>query len=142
MIDTWQFWVGIAYFGLAAVTVALWVNYSRVSNDQRKTTIIEAAREADITANATGQYEACVKGIPLSVKINKFVHGVEVVHEVLYRNSLASHRAQDPNSPLYKTQTQNIRRLKAAFAAARGIHFPVRTKAYCIALRNRLQQKR
>jgi hypothetical protein len=137
LLDNWQFWVGIAYIGLACIIVALWVNYSRVSRDQTHTAEVVAARHADIVASAEAQYAQCVKSIPTLTNINHFIHGVEEVHRILLVNSIAAHRATPPGSPLYRQQILNIRRLHDAFKSAKKVQFAVATQAKCLAIKER-----
>lgn len=132
LLDTWQFWVGIAYLGLVVMTVALWVNYVRVSADQRRTAIVIAEREADIQA----QYLQCVKNAPLVAKFDKFVQNVEIVHATLLKNSIESHRATPRSSALYRAQIRNIRRLRNAQIDVKGLKIPIVTQKDCLAARN------
>ncbi len=131
-LDSWPFWVGIAYFGLAAVTVALWVNYTRVSTDQRHTAIVVAERGADIQA----QYQVCLKSVPVIGKFDRFVHGVQTVNETLLRNSIASHTATPRGTALYRAQVRNIARLRGALRETSGLSIPIATKKECLRARN------
>ena len=117
LFDNWQFWMGVAYVGLGCVVVALWVNFERVSGDQRHTAIVVAERGADIQA----QYQACLKTVPVIAKFNLFVQGVQTVDNALLRNSVASHNATPPDSPLYAQQIRNIARLHKALRDERGL---------------------
>lgn len=141
LLDSWQFWVGVAYVGLACVVVALWVNYSRVSREQVQTERVSAARHADIVANAEAQYQQCVKSIPALIRINRFLHGVQDEHRILLVNSLASHQATPKDTALWKAQLVNIRRLRRASEEVQGVHFPVPTRKSCVALRDRLLKR-
>jgi hypothetical protein len=137
LLDSWQFWVGIAYFGLACVVVALWVNYNRVSRDQVRTAEVVAARHADLVASAEAQYTQCVKSIPTLRNINAFINGVEEVHQILLVNSIAAHKATPPGSALYQQQIMNIARLRDAFATAKNVHFTIASKAKCLATKEK-----
>lgn len=141
ILDTWQFWIGVAYFGLVCVVVALWIGFSRVSTDQARTERIQAARHADIVANADAQYQQCVKSIPTLRRVDGFLEGVREVHHILLVNSEASHQATPPGSALYQTQKRNIERLRDAFKKVNGVKFPIPTHSSCVALRNRLEAK-
>jgi hypothetical protein len=130
-LDGWQFWVGVAYFGLAMVTVALWVSFARETRQAQ-------ARRADIIANADAQYTQCITSIPTLGRIDSFIDGVRGTNAVLLRNALASHAATPPGSELYRVQILNIARLRASVKSAEGVRFPIPTRAECSALRNRL----
>jgi hypothetical protein len=134
-LDSWHFWVGIAYFGLVGVTVALWINFSRVDRQAQ-------ARHADIVANADSQYTQCVTSIPTLERINRFIAGVEETNAILLRNSLASHDATPPGTPLYQAQIANISRFRDALQSAKGVRFPIPTLKSCLALRTRLVTSR
>lgn len=141
LLDSWQFWVGVAYIGLACVVVALWVNYSRVSNEQVQTERVAAARHADIIANAEAQYQQCVKSIPALTRINRFLHGVQDEHQTLLLNSLASHAATPKDTAIWHAQLANIRRLRRASREVQGVKFPIPTTKSCVALKRKLLRK-
>ncbi len=132
LLDSWQFWVGIAYFGLACVVVALWVNFGRVATDQRRTAIVVAERGADIEA----QYQVCLRSIPVLAQFNRFVKGVQSVDSALLRNSIASHEATDPASALYQAQIANIARLRSALGDTIGLTLPTVNRQACEAARD------
>ncbi len=140
-VDTWHFWVGIAYFAIVAVIVALWVNYNQVSRDQSRTAQLVAARHADVVANADAQYIQCVKSIPTLTRINLFLNGVQSVDGVLLKNSLAVHSVT-PAGPTFQAQIKNIARLRRALHDVSGVRFPVPSAASCVVLRNRLQENK
>lgn len=140
-MDDWKFWMGLAYFGLALVVIALWINYDRVSADQARTTRIVAARHADVIANADAQYQQCVKSIPTLTHVNHFLRGVQEVERVLIINSHANHMATPPGSDLYRTQAKNLLRLEDAIRSTHGVDFTVPTKPKCLALKQRLTKE-
>lgn len=137
-LDDWRFWMGIAYFGLVLVTVALWINYDRVSADTARTIKVEAARHADIVANADAQYTQCVESIPTLRHVNDFIVGVAGLEQALLKNNIAAHQATPPTTPLYAAQILNIARLRVAIRSAKQVAFTVPTKATCVALRDSL----
>ena len=88
-LDNWRLWVGVAYFGLAAVVVALFFVNQRTQRaiaDQQRAAGVHTA---EIVANATSQYHLCLASIPELREINAFVAGVKVVHDTLLANSEA-----------------------------------------------------
>lgn len=132
-LDSWHFWVAVAYFGLVVMTVVVWANYSRVSKEERRTAIVAAERGADIAA----QYQQCIKSIPLLRKFNRFVAGVQLEHATLLRNAVATHRATPPGSDVYRAQVGNIIRLREANDAVTGLALPVVTVHQCQLARDR-----
>ncbi len=140
-LDDWKFWMGVAYFGLVCVTVALWVGYGRLAADQIRTANVVAERHADIIANADAQYQQCVQSIPTLTRVNTFVRGVQDLHKILLENSIASHAATPPGSALYAQQIINIKRLERTVREVQKVGFPVPTHAQCGALRDRLERK-
>lgn len=125
-IDSWQFWVGVAYFGLVILTIFLYVNYSNEAADA-------AARKAD----ANNRVAECIASIPELQRTNDFVKGAELVGEVLLANSIASHLATPAGSELYRTQQKNIDHLKHALKTQQEIQqFPIPTIKQCQAERN------
>jgi hypothetical protein len=143
LLDSWQFWVGIAYFGLTCVVVALWIAFGRVSADQAKTADLDARRHADIVATAESQYTQCVRSIPVSEKVNKFVAGVQELGDVLLVNSISSHGVARPGSLLYDRQAKNISRLRDALKKVRAVKaFPVPSVAKCIAIKQKEESKK
>jgi hypothetical protein len=131
LLDSWQFWVGVAYFGLALVVIALWVNYDRVSADQKRTAIITAERIADTQS----QYVECVKSIPLLKRVNTFFDGEHLLGQTLIKNSIANHQATPPGTPLYRAQIANLERLRKSLSETTNVHISVPTKKQCNLLR-------
>lgn len=137
-MDTFNFWVGIAYFGLVAVVVALYFLNQNTAANIRRTAADEATHAAEIRSSAESRYSECLNSIPVLVKINRFIEGERIVDGALVENSEANLAATPSGSALYATRVANLRRLRAAKAAAFEVKFPVPTRAACAALRRRL----
>jgi hypothetical protein len=137
-LDNWKLWVGIAYFGLSAVVVALFfVNQStqRTLNNQTKE---QVTHRAEIVANANSRFSQCRASIPELSEINRFVDGVQTVEEALVKNSAASVAATKTTDPQYKTRVKNLQRLRAAKQATSHVRFPVPTLSECATLKAQL----
>lgn len=137
-LDTFNFWVGIAYFGLAAVVVALYFVNQDTARNISRTTADEARHAAEISSNATSRYQECLGSIPELRSINRFIDGAATVDKALVENSQANLTATPKTSPLYAVRIANLRRLENAEAAAYQVRFPIPTRADCAALRARL----
>lgn len=92
---------------------------------------VETARQATADAN----YAQCLRSIPFVQQVNEFIKGVETVADVLLINSEAMHAITEKGTPVYRQQTINIRRLRAAIVAGSGVRFPVPTEDVCSARR-------
>lgn len=140
-LDNWKLWVGVAYFGLAAVVVALFF----INQNTQKTVVNqakdEAAHKAEIVANADAQFNQCIVSMPTLGEINKFISGVQIVESALVLNSAAVVTATPMNDPQYNTRVRNLERLQDAQAAASHVKFPVPTRAQCKSLRARLMKE-
>ena len=134
-VDRWPFWL-IVDFLILGILVAVLVGVNNRANRAAS----EAAREqavriADRNANASASYRQCVGSIPVLRKIDRFIRGVQLVHDTLYRNALAVHASTKPGTPVYRSQAENLERLRRADLAARGVEIPIPTKAKCLARR-------
>ena len=106
-LGDWQVWVGIAYFGLAAVVVALFVLFNRTAHE-------EAVRAATARSAAAAQVGQCFS----SSKNGPVARGFFDAHKALIDNSIATTeaalRVAKPNDPLRQVRVQSLRRLFAA----------------------------
>lgn len=137
-LDNWRVWVGIAYFGLAAVVVALFfVNQntqSAVAHQARD----EATHRAEIHANAVSQFNQCLASIPVLTKINGFIAGDRIIRNTLVTNSEKVYLATPAASPQFAVRKANWLRLKEARADAYEVQFPVPSKESCRVLKAKL----
>lgn len=137
-LDSFNFWVAVAYVGLVAVVVALFFINQNTTANVKRTTADEAAHSAEILSSARSRYQECVASIPVLTKINGYLDGTRIVDRALVANSAANLAATPPGSALYWTRVQNLARLERAARSAKGVKFPVPTKQDCTALRRRL----
>ena len=131
VLEPSKWWVLIFVIGLVAINVWTLTIYRSQSRD-------EARHAAAITANAQGQYVACVKSIPVLRKINAFISGSRIVDDALVTNSLANLHVTMRGTHLYAVRLSNLARLERARTEAAQVKFPVPTIASCAALRRRL----
>lgn len=140
-LDSFDFWVAVSYFGLVALMVGLFfVNRSTQHTISRQARD-EAARSAEIVANAQSQYHLCLSSIPTLRKIDAFIQGQRVTTDALVTNSKAALAATAKNDPLYELRVRNLHRLQSAERAAAVVKFPIPTAAQCAALRRSLIAK-
>jgi hypothetical protein len=137
-MDTWAFWVGIAYFGLALVVLSLFFVNQKTSRNIRRTAADEAAHTAEIVANARTRYTSCISSIPELAKINRFIHGVQDLHRAQEDAAKAILDNTGPADPLYRIRVKNYWRFKHAADAVAGVNFRVPTRETCRQLRDRL----
>lgn len=131
-LSDWRTWIGIAYFGLVAVVVALGVYNSRLNDNIRETARISAARDAEIRMNTVTRRQQCLQSIPSLKKINMFLEGVRNAHEVLLINAKAALDQTSPSDRLYRLRKESLERLKKASADVEIPAFPVPTKKKCL----------
>lgn len=137
-LDSFNFWIGVAYLGLAAVVVVLFILNQRSSDNIRRTAADEAAHSAEIVSAARSRYQQCVGSIPELAKINRFIRGVQLLHIAQEQNALAVLKVTPRHDPTYMARYQSYLRFKAAADKVKGVHFDVATVAECRALRKRL----
>lgn len=137
-LDNWKLWVGIAYFGLSAVVVALFFINQNTQGAVAHQARDEATHHAEIVANATSQYHQCLTSIPVFGQINNFIDGVREVEETLVVNSAAVVASTPRMDPEYKTRVENLQRLRDSSAAAAHVKFPVPTTDSCKTLEAKL----
>jgi hypothetical protein len=134
-LDNWKLWVGVAYFGLVAMIVSLYFVNARTTRAVALQAAAAARTNTEHRLNAQSDYHACVVSIPALRKINRFVNGVQVLHQALLLNAVKAHEATPPGSALYRQQVANIARLSRSVDAVSGVAFPGPTVAECRARR-------
>lgn len=140
-LDSFDFWVAVAYFGLVALMVGLFFVNQNTQHALSRQAKDEATHAAEIGANAQSQYHLCVSSIPTLRKINAFIDGQRVTAAALVTNSKANLAATQKNDPLYELRVRNLHRLQRAERAAAVVKFPIPTAAQCAALRRSLIAK-
>ena len=118
-------WRGVKLALELAACVAILVALVVINgNANRSKAIIEA------------NYSTCVTSIPFLKKFNRAMKGAETVANVLLFNAEAMHDITEPGTEVYRTQTRNIARLRAAINSGSGVRIPVPTEAVCKARRD------
>jgi len=124
-LDSWQFWVGVAYFGLACCVVGLYFVNSRTQRE-------EAIRISTARAAAQAQERRCIESRPVLMKVNRFFEGSQDLAATLVENSQANLAATPIDDPLRPTRVKNLRRLAAAYRKVLDVDdFPVPTVDQC-----------
>ncbi len=134
-LSVWQFWMVVAYVGLAAVVVALYVLFGRTAHD-------EAIRAAAQKSAATSQAATCF----ISVKNAPVIAGFLQEQDALIDNgllaNLAAIKASGPSDPLNGVRERAVIRLTAAKANERRLERLIATttptKAKCLVLAHKL----
>lgn len=129
-LSDWHVWVGIAYFGLAAVVVALYVLFGRTAHE-------EANRAASARSAASTQVGQCF----VAVRNAPVVEGFLKSHEAIIDNGLLTNRAlirESPGDPANPVRRSAIARLMEAAENAhqlsRLISATTPTRKSCLAL--------
>lgn len=131
-LDDWPFWVGVAYFGLVSVVVALYFLNSRTAQAQADSARNEAVRIAEQRAAAESAYSRCADSIKPTRKVSTHVMGVNEAFQVLLANSIRNHQATPPSNPQYEAQQVNIRNLRKAIRKVAAVKsFPAPTVKEC-----------
>lgn len=123
VLDSWRFWMTIAFVALAAIVVWQFFLTQRSIKEQ-------SAREARIQSD----YQSCIRSIPSLTKISRHVEGVNELAVILVRNSKSL-----IHTPPLRVRQMNYALLVAAqkkIAAVKS--FPVPTVASCEARRRQL----
>ena len=130
-LDSWKFWVAVAYAGLAGVLLGLYVLFENQSNETaRRIAIQRSAAQASVSACVTS-----VKNAPLS-------RGFAEAHRALVANQIltttAALQASPSSDPLYEVRLASLHRLEKAMANADKLIMVVKdttpTKARCNAI--------
>lgn len=117
-------------FALGAIAIITWTLtiYKAQARD-------EATHEAEIVANADGQYNQCVASIPVLSKINGFIAGDRIIRNTLVKNSYGTYISTPRSSGQYEVRKANWLRLRQARVAAYQVKFPVPSQPQCAARR-------
>lgn len=137
-LDTFNFWIGVAYFGLVAVVVALYFINNTTSRYIARTAADEAKHAAEISSNAQNRYQECLGSIPELTKINRFVGGVQELHVAQEHAALNLLKITPKGGPMYRVRYENYLRFKSAADKVKGVQFHVPTVHDCDDLRDRL----
>lgn len=110
-LDDWRFWVGVAYFGIAAVVLGLYVLFSRQTNETAKRVAIQRA-------NAQAQVSQCANAVRNAPVVDGFAeaHHALIVNQIL--TTTAALQVAAPGDPLTKVRLASLRRLEVALTNA------------------------
>lgn len=105
-LDDWRFWVGVAYFGLAAVVMGLYLLFGRQSAEAAKRAAIQRASALSEVSNCANS----VKNAPVG-------RGFIATQRAIITNSIltttAALQAEDANDPLRHVRLASLARLEA-----------------------------
>jgi hypothetical protein len=125
-LDSWQFWITVAFFIIAGLAIAAVVNRSSIGSEHA------ARQQAGIA-----RVEQCLRARRvLYPKLNRYFAGTAVVAHTLVENSVAAHRATPPGTKIYRTQVHNLARLRRAVHNVEAFRLPIPTAASCEKLRS------
>lgn len=132
ILDSWQFWIGVAFFVLALVVVWLFVLNQRTTRTEAAAAAERAVLAERQRAAANSNYAACIVSIPQLTRISRHLGGVNDLADVLLTNSREIARATPKNEPAYRTRIANLARLETAAAKIAAIKaLPVPTVKQC-----------
>lgn len=138
VLNNWWFWVGIAYFGLAAVVVALYINYGNTAEATSKANRQEAISVAATKAANVNAVNQCFT----SVKNQPIIEGFADGQLALIDNSLLLIQSAINNSPsddpLLAGRQASLKRLAVAKVNSLALRALIaqqsRSREECIAL--------
>lgn len=116
-LDSWRFWIGVAYAGIVLLFVCILVLFSKQINSQARERERAAADVAAATAQAkianAAQVGSCVTAWRTAPNVLRILD----LLDVLASNSIIANTAalqQDPGSPLTDVRKASLRRLAPA----------------------------
>jgi hypothetical protein len=134
ILSGWQFWITLAYFGIAATVVALWFAFGKIAHE-------EANRAASIKAANATQVGQCFTG----AKNGPVTKGFVAANLAVIDNSIIANRQAletQPDSPLTAIRARSLVRLEDARrkteALSRLIDANVPTTLTCTTLATKL----
>jgi hypothetical protein len=130
-LSSWWFWVGVAYFGLACVVVALYFINGRTSRAAAHVARDEAVHQSEIAAGRQAALTQCLASRPELRKINGFVGSVQLIRDALESNNRAVLEETPATSPAYTVRAANLQRIRATARQIEAVHFTVPTVAQC-----------
>lgn len=115
-IDNWYFWVGVAYFGLVATLIGLYVLYGRSGHEQ-------SLRIADERATATAQVSNCISGVKSGPSIFEVIGAIELLTQNSITTTQQTLQITPMESPLFKIRKNSLNRLENA--EKKVMHFKI-----------------
>lgn len=138
LLDTWKFWVGVAYFGLAGCVVALFVIFGRQADETAMR--VANQRIADSTAVLT-----CYQNADNAPSVRSILDSIDIIVSISI-SSLENALRKQPGSALNDQRRISLAKARIARAHLRRFRTqlveqtPKRSK--CDALANRLHLPR
>lgn len=105
-VDSWRFWVGVAYFGIVVTIVGLYIIYTKQNREDTK-------RVAEARAAAVQQVATCFAGVKNAPVVRGFVAG----QKALIVNGIDGNRAAlkiSQDAKLRAVREASLRRLLIA----------------------------
>lgn len=138
-LDNWKLWVGIAYFGMATMVVALFFLNRDISREQAKS-----------AAESRSQSVAAVNNCYEAIRNAPSVRGLLAAIELAPRNSIEANEAaiaaSDPGDPLIAVRKASVVRSQKALATVqrsrRKYEKTIPSQAKCDALATKLDVER
>lgn len=133
-LDTWKFWVGVAYVGLIAVIVALFVIQRDLANEQARRTAAERAA-------AVGQVQQCRAQAESRPQLLSLVRAIRLnaANSATSLRGLLRLNPTGPSAELRRASLARARRsVNAADAFTRRLRENMPTDRECRALARRL----
>lgn len=138
-LSAWQFWMGVAYFGLVAVVVSLFFVASRTIHTSNEIAREQAIRNGQVRATANATYNACAQSIPELERIGVHLRGVNQLGEVILANAKATLDATPHSDPSYALRFENYSRILDAVKRISAVQaFPIPKLEDCVARRQQV----
>lgn len=103
ILDSWQFWVGVAYFGLAGCVVALFLLYSDQSKDDASRAAADSARVIE-----------CRQQVETAPAVIELVNSIELIVTNQIAATVDAIMAQPGNVTLNASRRQSVERMRVA----------------------------
>lgn len=113
VLSDWRFWVGVAYFGIAATVVGLFILFNRTARE-------EATRAATAKSAAITQVGQCFT----AVKNGPVTKGFIAANAAVIENQILANQAAiltQPGSALTRIREQSLVRLQRAKANSEAL---------------------
>lgn len=126
-LDDFNFWIGIAYFGLVLVVIALFFLNERTAHTEAKAAAERAAIASRLLSEAEATYQGCVSSIPQLRRISQHISGVNEGFDTMVANARALVESTPKSDPQYPVRLANLLRISSAqqdVAAIRELHVP------------------
>lgn len=113
-LDSWQFWVGVAYFGLALVIVALWVVFSRQSDEAARRAVQQQEAASALKASNISQVNGCITAAQNRPIVFGFINGQAAIINSQILSTSQALALTSADDPLYLVREKALTRLNSA----------------------------